>query len=369
VRDVDFPVFVSPDHPLYIFPFSGYGLLLVGFGSIGNNFQVKWFGPPLLGAVIVFALSYAPFMYLHYKDQNQLSYKYLRYAALALGMIAAGFHLSHAIVLLIPRPIRRVKGLRRLFAAGTLRGEVQIKQAAAYKLSGMVQNARDILRVRDLDGVVDTNFGQGLIAFSKHGNRFREEGGFLWTWTKLFNDELMTREGIWFSARLLASNISQYIVSVFVLLAGLALTMTAASNYDPANAQRIIENDLQKAVNVGFSQNLVNALSANVTNVVSSFLNGQTMIDCGNTHYTQESINQACQDVNGVYQCNPNSTINWLCAFINYNNTGANANAQQAALLSISGFNTNATNTAFTTALQSSSNNALATLYPAQKYM
>lgn len=327
----------------------------------------------MIGAVVVFALSFCPFMWLHYKDQNQLSYKYLRYVALALGMIATGFHVSHAVVLFIPRPIRRIRGLRRLFAAGTLRGEVQVKQAAAYKLTGMIQNARDILRVRDLDGVVDTNFGQGLISFSKHGNRFREEGGFFWTYFRVFNNELITREGIWFSARLLASNISQYIVSVFVLLAGIALTETAASHYNPAQAQQIIQRDLQKAVNLGVNPAFVNILANNVTSVISDFLNGpyNSMINCSNFTYNQAAINNACQDVNGVFQCNPNANVNYLCSFINFNATaaGPNASAQQLGLLAASGFDTGEANKAFNAILQKSSNNALASLYPAQKYM
>jgi hypothetical protein len=54
---------------------------------------------------------------------------------------------------------------------------------------------------------------------------------------KLFNEELFTQEGIWLSARLISSNVAQFIVNVFVLISGINLSIQASEAYDKEQAK------------------------------------------------------------------------------------------------------------------------------------
>ena len=60
--------------------------------------------------------------------------------------------------------------------------------------------------------------------FSVRREDFEEAGGFLWTWKRIFNKELFENEGVWISARLLAGNFSQLLISAFVVTYGIAFT-------------------------------------------------------------------------------------------------------------------------------------------------
>lgn len=115
--------------------------------------------------------------------------------------------------------------LVKFFTASGIKAEAANKTAAAYKMNALVDNARQIhsYSSKDIDHG-ETSFGAGLLNFSVRGEEFEEAGGFLWTWTRLFNKDLFQQEGVWISARLLAGNFAQLLISAFVLTYGIAFT-------------------------------------------------------------------------------------------------------------------------------------------------
>lgn len=350
-------------------------MAFVGLGSIGNSVETKAFWAPLVGMVVVIVLTLVPFLGVFgSKDKlSQLSNRFLKGVSLVLGLIVCAFHLAHSVALLIPGLVRQIPKIRNRFFAltGTLLGEVYIKQAAAYKLSEMVRNAEELLKRREHESVVDTNFGHGLLSFSKHGKHFREEGGYRWTWKRVFNNELLNREGIWFSTRLLASNISQYTVSVFVLLAGIGLTTSAKNNFNEANAKRVVTNFLNQAVNTNTNPSTVQAVTTTIGNKISDYLVKHS--NCTSS-YLQSALDSACHYVAGFYRCDPKANVNYLCALVNSTmlNSSAYTATQQAAqnaYLQASGFDTSGTKQAVQEALAQASNNALDSFYPSKRFM
>jgi hypothetical protein len=181
----------------------------------------------------------------------------------------------------------------------------------------------------------------------------------------------LNREGLWFSARLLASNIAQYIVSVFVLLAGIGLTTSAKDNFSEANAKRDVTNFLDNSINTNTDPTQVQAVTTTIGNKITDYLVKNA--NCSGS-YSQEALNFACGYVSGNYQCNPNATVNYICALANlttFNSTAYSATAQaaQTAYLQASGFDASGTQQAVEDALAQASNNALDSFYPSKRFM
>ncbi len=89
-----------------------------------------------------------------------------------------------------------------LFTASGIKAETSNKQAAAFKMRSVVDNARRIHSHADKDiDNGETPFGAGILNFSVHDQEFEEAGSFLWTWKRMFNKDLFVKHGIWISAR------------------------------------------------------------------------------------------------------------------------------------------------------------------------
>ena len=106
------------------------------------------------------------------------------------------------------------------FGFGNEKQELQIKQAAAYKLNTLVTNARDIHRRVPTNKVFVTYFGRGLSTYALHGTRYIKTGGLFWFWRRVYNQTIFYEEGIFYSARLIASNLSQCFISILIVVFG-----------------------------------------------------------------------------------------------------------------------------------------------------
>lgn len=96
-----------------------------------------------------------------------------------------------------------------------------MKQAAAYKLNQLAANARNIHCWASSTKAFKSYFGHGLSSFVLHGTEYIRTGGISWFWRKFRDGTIFKEEGMWYSARLLASNMSQLFISVFILLLGI----------------------------------------------------------------------------------------------------------------------------------------------------
>jgi hypothetical protein len=108
-----------------------------------------------------------------------------------------------------------------LLGFSALKQELQVKQASAYKLNQLAVNARDIHYRASSTTAFKTYFGHGLSSFALHGTDYVQVGGVFWFWRKFRDDTIFNQEGMWFSARLVAANLSQLIMSVFILMLGI----------------------------------------------------------------------------------------------------------------------------------------------------
>lgn len=123
------------------------------------------------------------------------------------------------------------------FTSSGIKAEAGSKRAAALKINTLIDNAQQIhsFGAKDIDHG-ETSFGAGLLNFSVRGEQWEEAGGFLWTWKRLFSKDLFQKEGVWISARLVAGNFSQLLISAFVLTYGIAFTGKAVDEWEQGNA-------------------------------------------------------------------------------------------------------------------------------------
>jgi hypothetical protein len=110
----------------------------------------------------------------------------------------------------------------KLFGISALKQELQVKEAAAYKLNQLAMNARNIHYRAIATTASKTYFAHGLSSYNLHGTEYIQTGGVIWFWNKFWNGTIFYQEGMWYSARLVAANMSQLFVSVFILLLGIS---------------------------------------------------------------------------------------------------------------------------------------------------
>jgi hypothetical protein len=231
------------------------------------------------------------------------------------------------------------------------------------------------------DGVLVTHFGQALQTFSQE-KKHKPAGGFVWTWKKAFNNELFRQEGIWLSARLLSSNVAQFIVSVFVLVAGFRVTGRVSAAYDKEEAKAAAGEYIALLFDLKTESGLASNLVANISSHFTAFLvstgqNGTTVDgECNGTieHSDLSSLAEsACGLVGELYQCDGISGVDYFCALSE--STGNFTGQTQAdsllnlGLLNASGLDVDSMLAASRSALQIAAEASVESLYPAEKYM
>lgn len=296
---------------------------------------------------------------------------YLPTVSVVLAIITSIFHLFHSLSMLTPKWVSSKPKLQPLFTSGIIRAESNIKKAAAHKVSVMTDNALDLAENKDKDTVMETHFGQGLLAFEKAGKTFAPAGGFVWTWTRICNGSLFKKEGIWLSARLLASNAAQFIVAVFVLIAGIQIMRRIDENYDIEEARRVAGSYVEILFNKSVSETITAGMTANFSLILTEFLYSSVLNDaCANVTNLTVPV---CENIGEYVSCDSNASLgsDYLCTLLDsYSNSSTSLDGVTAlGLLNASGFDASGLVETSRDYLQTASRATVDSLYPSQKYM
>ena len=186
----------------------------------------------------------------------------------------------------------------------------------------------------------------------------------MWTLRGSWSKVLYRDEGIWYSARILASNICQYILTLFLIVGGFALSKYVADNYDPDGIKEIVS----ESINFLFDNNLATGAASNdVTSLVADWAATNDGLESSCSTVGADFINQNCQTINGVFTCQqPNNGDNLLCGLVGGDSLTPE---EQSALLDGAGFSSDALKLASRQSLQDAASEAVSSLYPKEQYM
>jgi hypothetical protein len=257
----------------------------------------------------------------------------------------------------------------RISESGVIVAEMNIKRAAAHKVNAMTKHALELAQDKDKEAVMETHFGQSLLAFSKAGDKFEEAGGFIWTWKRIFSGEAFREEGLWLSARLLASNMAQFLVTIFVLIAGIQLCKRVSEQYDIEAAKRQAGEYLDLLFNRSVPPELVEGLAANYSLLLADYLGniGYNEI-CAARNFTD--ISQAgCELVGSYFQCDPDTNNDYICTLLDYANESNTVGLLALGLLNASGFDADYLVEVSQDALVAAAEASVDSIYPSEKYM
>lgn len=325
----------------------------------------------MAGFFFVLLLVVVPYTTL--KDPERRENNLLYAASLILGFITCGFHLSQAIALYVSaetlEDFRSYVPLRN-----TITAEQQVKRATANKLSAMTKNALDVLQTKDADSILNSHYGQALKQYETNGKKYVTAGGFMWSWSRLLGrNQSFSGDGIWLPARMVASNIAQYVVAVYLLIGGLYLTSHVEAEYDKEWAKR----ELNRFVNTTFDRDVqddvADVVVANVSSLVSQYLTSMegNGADFGCAYYSSSSTEEfmATYCAGDSLQCDPTADVNYLCPLLDQQSVGSLDAASQAALLSASGFDDTLLREVAYQAAQQAVDEGVDSLFPSEKYM
>jgi len=248
-------------------------------------------------------------------------------------------------------------------------------------MNEMTKNAIAIAESKDEDAVVGSYFGQGLMRFSKKGG-YKKVGGFSWTWARIFDRTLFTEDGIWLSARLLSSNVAQFLVSVFVILAGTNLCLTAFREYDIERAKEVANEYIGLVFDTSVDQELVTNVVLEAAGQFSTFLSETQGSSFNGNQCSDHSLHQsviwlgleACTLEGGFYQCDPSSNFDYLCSLAGQQASDFDTVNSQEQLINLgflkaSGLDVDAIVNTTTAAIQQAAESSIDSLYPAEAYM
>jgi hypothetical protein len=349
-----------------------YGLTFAGLASIGNEVTCRRWWRPMVGVISVLVFVVVPFYLSNWTEAEPFN-KYIQSISFILGIVVCFLHLSHTLAIIVPTKFyHKFPSFRKALYPSTVRSEKQSKMAVNHKLNNMISNALALVVRRKEETVLESHFGQGLHSFAKSTPEYETIGGFQWTWRSVWDKSLYEREGLWLSARLFASNLTQLIVCIYVLLAGISFAKRVIGNYDPDGASAQVDSAVDTVLGQDAKSALSTSLTSNVTNVFGSYLatlqQQQSIgLDCSSFTNTQDVLNRHCRESNGVYQCDPGYATDYMCA-LQSSSSDLDSN-QQNALLQGSGIDTSSLTALSESALDQAAKQAVASLYPTELYM
>jgi hypothetical protein len=353
---------------------SVFGLAFVGTASIGNEVNCKRWWKPLVGMLAVLGFTGIPFV------SSIPTWKYITTDAIFiqstsffLGLLICSFHLSHTFAMVAPKWLfKRYPFFQRLLYPSTVRSEKYAKMALHRKLNTMVNNAITVVNCKREESVMESYFGQALHSFARAPRTFETIGGFHWTWTSIRDKSIYEHEGVWYSARLLASSIAQWVVCIYILWTGLSFARTTMDSYNPEDATAKMDKALNYALDTGIEEGLVRHLLVDVTSTFGKYLrrlDGLKNIGLNCSSYTTADaiIDQYCQTTDGILQCDPLHSTEYLCAWGDLSSKLDSTN--QLALLNASGIDVDSLLSASRLSIHKASEQTVNSLYPSAQYM
>ena len=257
----------------------------VGCGSCGNQQDGIRCWKPTCGGVFLFVVVVLGFTDGIYEAEDSSqdgevelvraqyspNERYVRVVGLLLGMVVIGFHILHCVEI-CARDDRRRKTILNQHA---FQNEVNHKAAMHYKINKMVNNAVEIHHSDDKQNIVKTCFGHALHVYSKW-HRTERTGGLVWSWKQIWSGKIFRQEGIWYSARLIAANMSQYIVVLYILLSGIYYIHYVQEEVDKEDAKTLLRNEVERIIWSEVSPEDVNLYSTQIASFFGDFMVNMT---------------------------------------------------------------------------------------------
>jgi hypothetical protein len=208
------------------------GFFYFGLGGIGNNVDCKRLKYPAIGVLVSALAAFLPFFLLALDDQDPRQQHFLEITTVVVGVFVVVLVFWHFVVLLIPETSVLRECFKSIFVSATARTEYNLKQAAVCKTKKMVENALEVHRVKKQESVVPTHFGQALLNFAEMTPKYERIGSFWWTLRSIWNRSLSRHEGLLFPARTMSTNFLQFVVAIFILIAGIGMTIVVSSSFE-----------------------------------------------------------------------------------------------------------------------------------------
>ena len=208
------------------------GIVIMGLGSIGNR----------AGRVhpIAILLSMIPTIYFFAKPFTSIGTGPSDLKGSPHRQFALGTSMFVALILIVVRlkqlvsPCLRKAWLPKVFSKPYLSSEAERKEAASHKTTRMLVNAAQIAREVDVGAETsDSSLSiKSLIHFYEKKEQYEVVGGYFWSFRSLRSREIYRKEGILFSGRLLAANIMQFAIIIYIILFVLAATKSIIESYE-----------------------------------------------------------------------------------------------------------------------------------------
>jgi hypothetical protein len=184
----------------------------------------------------------------------------------------------------------------------------------------------------------------------------------------VLDNSLVVTYGVWLSDRLLSGNLAQYVVSIYVLVAGIQFSMYVVDEYSKEDAKIFIHNITSNFFQPRDDISDIESFLATFSGYAASYLAG----DCTNaTILPVEEVESLCTVTEGVYDCQVGASKDFLCTFAL--STSANETryeiSHQLALLAASGFNVTGLEESAEEAFSQAADASIDSLYPSSEYM
>lgn len=310
------------------FTFCLLGLGFIWLGSLGNFVGNKKFYLPFIGALVVFLFGFWEVVVVRPRPDHEPAIHLIFVAKMISALLAVYLHFSH-IYSICSRgdEDKGVSKLAKLFRHSALDSEKHVKSAAAYKLNSLAGNACKVMSQESNCTVFKTYFGHGLSAYANHGTQYETCGGFFWLVRKILDKTIYSEEGVWYSTRLLAGNMAQFIIALFILLFGINMAQYINNNF----TQNDVRDRLVTTVNNFFDQAdpVIYDATSQISSYVSTFIlqaNSSEFIDFGCSQLGSSGydlIVEICPNLADEsiaympFDCNTNSSpVDAICALL-----------------------------------------------------
>lgn len=161
----------------------------------------------------------------------------LRFGLVYITILMVGCVLITLQIIQLVRILLPTRDIRASFFAspGTTQMEQRTKNAAAFKVAKMVDNALDVHATpcQQLQNLGSTYLETAFLKYQEKEHQMEPCGGIIWGWKRILNGTVFREDGVWFHARLVSSNVSQVFVTLFFAGVWGLVTFDKALNNNP----------------------------------------------------------------------------------------------------------------------------------------
>jgi len=232
------------------------GTIFICLSSLGNSIYhvsiiASLFGIGAVATFIIvpFAMEFETFFFSTIKQVDQLGMRMIYWISFLLGCTILVMQTVSLLRSIAPSKVfTRHPKIARRFAPPIAVAESKMKQAAAFKLKRLLENAAGIHQRSDADNsrhinqrsAIQTAYGKALLQYQQDATpncQYEEVGGMLWFIRNWRSGNLHNEEGIFLSSQILAGNVAQIIVCLFVLVLAIDMYYTSIQNEDATDDQ------------------------------------------------------------------------------------------------------------------------------------